>query len=379
MNETTLAPLHAWLAEPMEPAAKSAIDRLRRTEDVRRIAVMPDVHLATDVCIGTVIATSRLLFPSAVGGDIGCGMLALAFDADASVLADPLRSATLLKSLYAAVPSTRRHRARTITAPADLRDTQLSHGSLNAIARSEGQLQLGTLGGGNHFIEFQSDEDDRLWLMIHSGSRCMGQAVRGFHLAHATRIGDRMFALDADTPAGQAYLHDAAWACRYADANRRAMADAIVELMARMLAIRQVEDSLIRCDHNHVAREEHFGEQLWIHRKGAMPAGANIPGVLPGSMGTLSYHVEGRGCDQAMRSSAHGAGRALSREKARRKVTARDLYRQMQGVWFDHRIAQSLRDEAPAAYKDIRAVLRAQHDLVRVTRTLRPLLSFKGR
>jgi len=207
----------------------------------------------------------------------------------------------------------------------------------------------------------------------------MGQAVRGFHLARATRIGDGMLALDADTPAGQAYLHDAAWASRYADANRRAMADAIVDLMARTFAIRHVENSLIRCDHNHIAREEHFGEELWVHRKGAMPAGANIPGVLPGSMGTLSYHIAGRGCAEAMRSSAHGAGRALSRQKARQKVTERDLCRQMQGVWFDHRIAQSLRDEAPAAYKDIRGVLRAQHDLVRVTRMLQPLLSFKGR
>jgi tRNA-splicing ligase RtcB (3'-phosphate/5'-hydroxy nucleic acid ligase) len=378
MSETTLASLHSWLAEPMEPAVKSAIDRLRRTEDVRRIAVMPDVHLATDVCIGTVIATSRLLFPAAVGADIGCGMLAMAFDADAGVLADPVRSATLLKTLYAAIPSTRRHRARTIPWPAELRDARLSHASLDAIARSEGQLQLGTLGGGNHFIEFQSDEDDRLWLMIHSGSRCMGQAVRGFHLTRAMRTAQGMLALDADTTAGQAYLHDVAWASRYADANRRAMADAVVDLMAQTFAIRHVDASLIRCDHNHVACEEHFGEQFWIHRKGAMPAGANIAGVLPGSMGTLSYHVQGRGCAEAMRSSAHGAGRALSREKARRKVTARDLCRQMQGVWFDHRMAQSLRDEAPAAYKDVRAVLRAQHDLIRVTRTLRPLLSFKG-
>jgi tRNA-splicing ligase RtcB (3'-phosphate/5'-hydroxy nucleic acid ligase) len=137
-------------------------------------------------------------------------------------------------------------------------------------------------------------------------------------------------------------------------------------------------ETLIACDHNHVAREEHAGESLLVHRKGAMPAGAGAAGVLPGSMGTLSYHVEGRGCPEALRSSAHGAGRAYGREQARRRVTARDLSRQMNGVWFDYRIAEALLDEAPAAYKDVRAVLRAQHELVRVVRTLRPLLSYKS-
>jgi tRNA-splicing ligase RtcB len=140
----------------------------------------------------------------------------------------------------------------------------------------------------------------------------------------------------------------------------------------------RVRETLVSCDHNHVAREEHFGESLLVHRKGAMPAAAGAAGVLPGSMGTVSYHVEGRGCAESLRSSAHGAGRAFSREQARRRVTARELSRQMGGVWFDYRIAESLRDEAPAAYKDVRAVLRAQHELVRVVRTLRPLLSYKS-
>ena len=373
------ATLNTWLIEPMEAKVASAIERLRRTDDVRHVAVMPDVHLAQDVCVGTVVATSRLLFPSAVGGDIGCGMLAKAFDAGGDLLADPLRAATILKDLYAAAPSMRRRRSATIPLPLELDRSHLSHGSLEALRRDEGALQLGTLGGGNHFVELQADAaNGRLWLMIHSGSRAIGQAVRGRHVALASRVGAGLAALDADTPAGQDYLNDVAWARGYAAANRHAIANAVAEMLKKRWGVRAVDDSVIACDHNHVARETHGGEMLWVHRKGAMPAAAGAAGVLPGSMGTLSYHVEGRGCRAALNSSAHGAGRAMSRDAARRRFTARQLCRAMQGVWFDHRIAERVRDEAPAAYKDVRAVLRAQRDLVRVTRTLRPLLTYKG-
>jgi tRNA-splicing ligase RtcB len=370
--------MRAWLAEPMEEAAAKLIERVRRTEDVQRVAVMPDVHVAADVCVGTVVATSRLLFPSAVGGDIGCGMLALAFDAGADALADPARAAAVLKGLYASVPASRRHRSRVVPYPAGLRGVELSHGALEGVKRDDGALQLGTLGGGNHFIELQADEDERLWLMIHTGSRAIGQAVRGLHVSRASRVGGGMLALDADTPGGQAYVHDLDWARRYADANRRALAGAVVEVLGRIAGVRPIESSLITCDHNHVARETHGEQLLWLHRKGAMPAAAGAAGVLPGSMGTQSFHVEGRGCAEAMCSSAHGAGRALSREAARRRFSGREVCRQMEGEWFDYRLAESLRDESPRAYKDVRAVLRAQRDLVRVVRTLRPVLVFKG-
>jgi tRNA-splicing ligase RtcB len=135
----------------------------------------------------------------------------------------------------------------------------------------------------------------------------------------------------------------------------------------------------IRCDHNHVRREEHFGESLLIHRKGAMPADAGLPGVIPGSMGTLSLHVEGRGCAESLRSSAHGAGRLFSRRAARDRFTRSDLRRQMDGIWFEPRLTESLREESPKSYKDVRAVMRAQAELVKVVRTLRPLLVYKGR
>lgn len=378
MSNPTLSPMSAWLIEPMEKRVADVVERIRRTDDVQRVAVMPDVHLANEVCVGMVIATSRLIFPGAVGGDIGCGMLALAFDVEADALNDPVRAAKVLKRLYAAVPTIRRHRTRVAEYPPALSRATLSHGSLEAIKRTEGTLQLGTLGGGNHFVEIQSDDDGRLWLMVHSGSRCMGQAIRGFHQARCRRLRGGMLALDAGNPEGEAYLHDATWACQYADANRRAIADAVRAILNEELGAMPVERSIITCDHNHVRLEAHAGGQCWVHRKGAMPASEGSAGVLPGSMGTLSFHVEGRGCDESLRSSAHGAGRALSRDAARRAFRARDVQRQMQGVWFDPRLSDALRDEAPQAYKDVRAVLRAQQELVKVTRTLRPVMTFKS-
>lgn len=377
MSESLPARASMWLESPLNPVVAMAIDRLRHAEDVWRVAVMPDVHLAKDVCIGTVLATHRLLYPGAVGGDIGCGMLAMPFNAGHDALAYGARAAELLKALYDAVPSIRRRRGAAISYPSGLAPSDLSHGALTAVAKSEGLLQLGTLGGGNHFVEFQADESQRLWLMIHSGSRAMGQAIRSHHLASGTKSGSYVV-IDADTPAGQAYFRDVEWARQYADANRRAMAERIVRVMSELFGVGAIEQEMIACDHNHAARETHLGQQVWVHRKGAMPAEAGTAGVVPGSMGSWSYHVAGKGCVEALRSSAHGAGRSMSREAARKRFSSRELCRQMKGVWFDPRAADRLRDESPRAYKDIRSVIRAQHELVRVTRTLRPLLTYKG-
>ena len=214
--------------------------------------------------------------------------------------------------------------------------------------------------------------------MVHSGSRGIGPAIRDFHMARGQSAGAGLRALDARSEQGAEYLHDAAWARRFADASRRAMAAEAGEVVQAILGARLCWETAIATDHNHVAMERHDDCDLYVHRKGAMPAAAGQPGVLPGSMGGESFHVEGRGNHDAMCSSAHGAGRASSRTVTRAKVTARDLRRQMDGVWFDYRLADQLRDEAPSAYKDIRAVLRAQHDLVKVTRALRPILSYKG-
>jgi tRNA-splicing ligase RtcB (3'-phosphate/5'-hydroxy nucleic acid ligase) len=276
------------------------------------------------------------------------------------------------------VPARRRNRRAAISQPADLEAAQLSHPSLDALRRNEAVIEFATLGSGNHFIEVQADEDNRLWLMVHSGSRGVGPAIRDYHMRHAEDVGGGLRALDVRSDRGAAYLHDASWARRFADANRRAMAAEVGTVIETTLGARLSWETIITTDHNHVCLEVHGGRDLWIHRKGAMPARNGEMGVLPGSMGTASFHVEGRGHDEALCSSAHGAGRALSRTAARTRVTERALRRQMEGVWYDYRLAGKLRDEAPSAYKDIRAVLRAQKELVKVTRTLRPVLNYKG-
>lgn len=355
-----------------------AVERLRRVPDVQQLAVMPDVHLAEDVCIGVVVATSHLIYPQAVGGDIGCGMFAAGLDLDAGALRDPRAAGHVLAELGKAVPARRRNRRQLIAQPPSVANDRLSHPALDAVRRNEGETEFATLGSGNHFVEIQADENDRLWLMVHSGSRALGQAIRHHHLSRAQPVEQRFRGLDANAGAGADYLHDASCARRFADASRRAIAEEVEGVLARQLGARVDWNTVITTDHNHVSLERHGERDLWVHRKGAMRARDGENGVLPGSMGSLSFHVEGRGCEAALCSSAHGAGRVLSRMAARRQVSERLLREQMEGVWYDLRKADGLRDEAPAAYKDIGAVLRAQRELVKVTRTLRPVLNYKG-
>jgi tRNA-splicing ligase RtcB len=207
----------------------------------------------------------------------------------------------------------------------------------------------------------------------------MGQAITARHLQEATLDHSCGLAcLDADTSAGQAYLADVHWAVRYAEHNRLAMVRTVADLLAKHFAVETDWTTLINGNHNHVRREKHEGEDLWVHRKGALPAAEGEAGVIPGSMGAASYHVAGRGQTSALCSSSHGAGRALSRTEAARAIKHRDFARQMQGIWYDHRRERALREEAPSAYKDITRVMRAQRELTRITRELRPLLCYKG-
>jgi tRNA-splicing ligase RtcB len=377
MNESTMPTIRSWLATPMRADVADAVERIRCAPDVQHVAVMPDVHLASDTCIGVVIATSNLIYPQAVGGDIGCGMLAVAFDAQAAQLKNARVANRVLVDLGLAIPPRRRNRNAIIAQPSEL-STALTDVKLDAIRKKEGELEFATLGSGNHFIELQADDEDRLWLMVHSGSRALGQAIRDHHLARATSLDGRLRALDARSDSGRAYLQDAAWARRFAAASRVAMAKEAGNVLAKAIGAELCWETLIETDHNHVACEQHGDRDLWVHRKGAMRAQSGQLGVLPGSMGTASYHIEGRGNEDSLCSSAHGAGRSMSRARARSKVSARDLREQMKSVSYDDRLTGQLRDEAPSAYKDIRAVLRAQKDLVRVIRTMRPVLSYKG-
>lgn len=368
--------VHQWLAEPADTSIRQAIARLAGCEDVSHIAVMPDVHLAENVCVGLAVAATRRIYPDAVGGDIGCGMAAVQLTTSAGALRRESAAMELLDALCRMVPTNRRGRENARPLPEGLSPDLLHAPQLRTRADRDGRVQFGTLGGGNHFVEFQADEDGRLWIMVHSGSRAMGPAIRQAHLAMAEKTGF-LPSLDAQSPAGLAYLSDAAWAVRYAAGSRRVMLDDACVAANEVLGAQVVEGSLIECCHNHVYREMHFGREVWVHRKGANRAGMDEVGIIPGSMGAPSFHVAGRGEVSSLSSSSHGAGRRLSRSAARATIGIRDLQRQMAEVWFDLGQSHDLREEAPKAYRDILKVMRAQSELVRIVRRLRPVLNYK--
>jgi len=369
------APVRHWVAEPLGKEVTAALRRLSLADDVDAVAVMPDVHLAGDVCIGTVLATRRLLYPAAVGGDIGCGMAAMRFDGD--ICLDSARRAhRVLAGLGELVPVIK-HRLK-VDADEGLWNRRLSGDFLRRLRDREGLVQLGTLGRGNHFLELQRDDQGQHWLMVHSGSRAMGQRIRDHHLGLCD-VGKRGFRyLASDTDRGRNYLSDVDWALGYATENRRRILRAAAEVIETVTGARADPSTAFECHHNHVELTRAAGYGLWIHRKGAISAKDGEPGIIPGSMGTPSFHVRGRGHADALWSSSHGAGRVMSRSAARVKISTAALERQAKGVIFDRKIAHRLVDEAPAAYKDISKVMRAQRTLTRIVRRLEPLLSYKG-
>lgn len=366
------APLFSWLTEPLPLDVLQSVDRLRQAPDVVHVALMPDVHLSKDVCVGTVLATTHTLYPAAMGSDIGCGVATVRVSNDPGSLDDERIAAAVLRSLYERVPATRHRKPREL--PLGL-ERALSSESLTRRLQRDGRSQFATLGSGNHFLEFQA-ADDGLWIMVHSGSRSMGESIRNWHMRE---LSSGLVGLEGDSAFGQAYLHDMEWALAYAKASRRAMLEAAAIAFSRVAIAQPQWDSLIDCHHNAVAPEEHFGQRLWVHRKGAIAAHRDEPGLIPGSMGAPSFHVHGRGYEQSLCSCSHGAGRRLSRTEARHVISVGGFEEQMEGVWFDHRRARQLIEEAPYAYKDIGLVMRAQHDLTKVVRKLRPVMSYKGR
>jgi len=368
-------PIARWVDHPPGSEVEDSLARIARVPGVVRIAVMPDVHLAEEACVGTVVATTDTLLPNAVGGDIGCGMLSQKFSLHADHLRDPAIAGQVLRELYKRVPAGRHHLPHRL--PDSIDPAQLSHPTLATEARRDGAIQLGTLGRGNHFVELQRDDDDQLWVTIHTGSRGMGQAIRNLYVPQSQRM-EGVSVLAASSALGQAYINDSHWARRYARENRLHILAAVAEVLRQMFEAVPIPDTLIHADHNHVQQEEHFGQLLWVHCKGATSARPGEQGVVPGSMGTATYHVEGRGQPDSLMSCSHGSGRKFSREQARKKISTGMLLSQMKGVWFDTRHASTLRDEAPAAYKDIHRVMRAQASLIKVARVLRPVLVYKG-
>jgi len=365
--------LRIWSAAPLGPEVSRSLERLARNDDVAAVAAMPDVHLANAVCVGAVVATRSRLFPDAVGGDIGCGMAAVRLGCGGDALGDRRRATEVLERLRQRVPTTQ-HRSATATLPESLHQRPLSCAGLEAKKSRIGRVQFATLGRGNHFVEFQRDAAGQLWLMVHSGSRGIGQAIRQHHGGDDGNLSS----IEARTSAGRRYLHDVEWALEYARLSRRQMAEAVNRVVGEVLGARTDWESYFDCHHNFVRREDHGGETLWVHRKGAISARDGEAGIIPGSMGAPSFHTRGRGNARSLCSSSHGAGRIMSRSEARRVISTARLGAQMRGVWFDNRIANRLRDEAPGAYKDIRAVMRAQRELTAVVRRLEPVLVYKG-
>ncbi len=369
-----------WVSHRIDTDVRRSLDRLKRLPDVQHMAVMPDVHLAGTACVGTVLATGHTVYPEVVGGDIGCGILAVKFNGQSQVLRDAPGAAWVLAALTNSVPINRHstHNAPdTASLPEDLVTRKLSDNRLDRLKFRAGRVQLGTLGGGNHFVEFLADESGQLWLMIHSGSRSMGQAISAHHLKRAG-TGRRMVGLDVNQSAGKAYVQDVQWARRYAQANRLAMLSAIARVLKSGLEMEPVMESCIHLDHNHLQREEHFGQLWYVHRKGAQRLEKGGVGVVPGSMATVSYLVTGTGNKEGLLSCSHGAGRKMSRGEARRRISANAFASQTADIWFDRRKSFLLRDEAPGAYKDIGTVMKAQRALVHVTQKLTPLINFKG-
>jgi tRNA-splicing ligase RtcB (3'-phosphate/5'-hydroxy nucleic acid ligase) len=352
----------------------------------KHVAVMPDVHFGKGATVGSVIAMRDAVSPAAVGVDIGCGMTAVRTSLKAEDLPASLRH--LRTQLERAVPVGFAQHKETAFTPQDANDWTPFWQAFESLtptvkANSEKALrQMGTLGGGNHFIEICLDTKGQVWIMLHSGSRGIGNLLAQHHigvartLTHNQDLPDPDLAVFlADTQEMKAYRHDLFWAQDYARRNRAVMLRLISDELRTQFP--QVKfETPISAHHNYVSEETHFGEDVLVTRKGAIRAGRGEMGIIPGSMGTGSYIVRGRGNPDSFESASHGAGRRMSRNKAKKQYTAEDLATQTQGV--ECRKDAGVVDEIPAAYKDIDEVIRNQEDLVEVVAKLKQVICIKG-
>ncbi|NYD37230.1 RtcB family protein [Actinomycetospora corticicola] len=352
------------------------------------IALMPDAHLGRGATVGSVIPTERAIVPAAVGVDIGCGMAAVRTQFTRDRFAGDL--APLRRAIERAIPLNAGQQNRTVVATAEPRVEELTEraeraGFDPARDKKDWALQLGSLGSGNHFIEVTVDERDRVWLFLHSGSRGVGNKIAQRHMKVAQDAMTRWWIelphrdlayLVEGTREFWAYIRELRWAQHFALLNREEMMDRVVRQTAEFVGEPVIEQERINCHHNYTEQETHFGKQVWVSRKGAINAEPGRPGLIPGSMGTASYVVTGRGDAMSLNSSPHGAGRAYSRTKARRTFTIEQLREAMAGI--EYRDTDAFLDEIPAAYKDVDVVMADAADLVEVRHTLRQIVNVKG-
>ena len=355
------------------------------------VALMPDAHLGKGATVGSVIPTLKAIIPAAVGVDIGCGMIAVRtqFTRD-EFTAHSVPLATLRVAIERAIPLSAGAANQKVTATAAPRIELLAKKAAEAdfdpgnYARKwEGQL--GSLGSGNHFIEVTVDENDRVWLFLHSGSRGVGNKIAQYHIGVARELCERWWITLPDRdlaylPEGidefWHYIRELRWAQEFALLNREEMMDRVIACVGEWLGTDVIEHERINCHHNFTQLETHVDKEVWLSRKGAIEAKAGQPGLIPGSMGTASYVVVGKGNPVSLNSSPHGAGRNYSRSAARRQFTADQLREAMKGI--EYRDTDAFIDEIPQAYKPIDQVMADAADLVEVRHVLRQLVNVKG-
>ena len=353
------------------------------------VALMPDAHLGLGATVGSVIPTLRAIIPAAVGVDIGCGMIAVRTQFTAADVAARRDLAGLRKEIERAIPlSAGKHNQKVRDSGTQARIDELEAlGGADSAEQIAGnwRLQLGSLGSGNHFIEVSLDEEDRIWLFLHSGSRGVGNKLANKHIKIASVLceewwirlpdGDLAY-LPEQTSEFWAYIRDLRWAQHFALLNRAEMMARVVDCLQEWIGEEVAADETVNTHHNYTEQEDHFGQQVWLSRKGAIDASAGRPGLIPGSMGTRSYVVTGKGSRLALNSAPHGAGRAYSRSAARKTFSRAELDAAMAGI--EWRRTDAFLDEIPAAYKDVDQVMADAADLVEVRHTLRQIVNVKG-
>lgn len=384
------------------PVDDKALSQLRNVANLSIVhgwvAAMPDVHAGYGATVGSVIPTLNAVIPAAVGVDIGCGMMAVQTNLLASDLPDNLRS--VRRAIEQAVPHGRTsgNRRKDKGSWGDVPDKvgKAWKNKLRArfrqitdkhpyVDQSNNIVHLGTLGTGNHFIEVCLDQLDRVWVMLHSGSRGVGNRIGSYFMqvarkdmgVHLANLPDKDLAyLQEGTEHFDDYIEAVGWAQDFARTNREIMMENVVRAMRSELGPFDTGLMAVNCHHNYVNLEHHFGADVWVTRKGAVSANEGELGIIPGSMGARSYIVRGKGNDESFHSCSHGAGRVMSRTAAKKRFTTDDHVKATQGV--ECRKDEGVIDEIPMAYKDIDAVMAAQSDLVEVVHTLKQVVCVKG-
>ena len=372
-------PIRIWARRASPDAIRQLVHIARQPWVVACVCAMADVHVSEGVAVGTVFAAERVVVPGALGGDLGCGMTATRLGAPARRL-DRMALEAVVAALERAIPTGKAtHRGRGVEVPDALFQRPLSTGHLERARVALASRHLGTLGGGNHFVEIDRDVDGELWLLVHSGSRGLGAAIAAHHARAAGDV-DRasLRPLSTEAAEGAAYLDDLDWALGFARENRRRLASRAIEVLADVARVELRPEEVVDVHHNFAARETWEGRALVVHRKGAIAAPRGALALVPGSMGSASYVVEGLGSARSFGSCSHGAGRVLRRSEARRTIDPAALARAMRGVVYPTHLARSLVEEAPAAYRDIGEVLDDQEDLVARRLRLEPIAVLKG-